>query len=129
MKLSLTALFALLFSGSITAQTKTDILHYRFALELNDLNDTIVGSTRITLIPTSAGRSVTLDLQSISPKGKGMIVGRTVFPYVVNGNDNAPTSRFTHQQNKLTIEALAAIQCGRYASAVYSSTKEYRKTG
>jgi len=66
MKLSLTALFAFLFSGSITAQTKTDILHYRFALELNDLNDTIVGSTRVTLITTAAGRTVTLDLQNVS---------------------------------------------------------------
>lgn len=112
MKLSLTALLALLFSGSITAQTKTDILHYRFALELNDLNDTIVGSTRVTLITTAAGRSVTLDLQGVSPKGKGMIVGRTVFPYVANGNDNAPVSRFTHQQNKLTIEALQPFNAG-----------------
>ncbi len=112
MKLSLTALFALLFSASVTAQTNTDILHYRFAIELNDQNDTIVGHTQITLVTTSAGRSVTLDLQSISPKGKGMIVGRTVFPYVVNGNDNAPTSRFTHQKNKLTIEALQPFNTG-----------------
>ncbi len=112
MKLSLTALFALLFSGSITAQTKTDILHYRFAIELNDLSDTVFGSCQITLVTKTPGRSVTLDLQNLSTKGKGMIVGRTVFPYTVNGNDNAPDSRFTHQQNKLTIEALQPFNAG-----------------
>jgi len=112
MKLSLTVLFALLFSGSLCAQTNTDILHYRFAIELNDLTDTVNGTAQVTLVANTPGRSVTLDLQSISTKGQGMIVTKTVFPFVVNGNDNAPTSRFTHQQNKLTIEALQPFNAG-----------------
>ena len=112
MKLFLTTLFALLFSLSVTAQRNTDILHYRFAIELNDLTDTVNGTARITLVTKTPGHAVSLDLQSVSSKGKGMIVTKAIFPYVVNGNDNAPISRFTHQQNKLTIEALRPFNAG-----------------
>jgi aminopeptidase N len=112
MKLSLTVLFAMLISGSVCAQINTDILHYRFAIELTDLTDTINGTAHVTLVTKTPGRSVTLDLQGLSTKGKGMIVTKSVFPFVENGNDNAPVSRFTHQQNKLTIDALQPFNAG-----------------
>lgn len=112
MKLSLTVLPALLFTFSLSAQPKSDILHYRFAIELNDRNDTLYGNTLITLVTKTAGRTVTLDLQGLSPKGKGMVVSAAIFPFIENGNDHAPNSRFTHLQNKLTLDALQPFNAG-----------------
>ena len=112
MKSFLTALPALFFSLCLAAQPATDILHYQFALELSDKHDTLYGTTTITLITRKAGNSVSLDLQGTDAKGKGMKVTKTVFPFVENGNDNAPVSTFTHQQNKLTINALQPFKSG-----------------
>ncbi len=112
MKSVLTAFPALFLSFCLAAQPATDILHYQFALELSDKHDTLYGTTKIRLITRKAGNSITLDLQGLDAKGKGMKVTKTVFPFVENGNDNAPYSTFTHQQNKLTINALQPFKAG-----------------
>ncbi len=112
MKLYLTVLAALFYSFVLSAQQKTDILHYRFAIELNDRNDTVIGTARIILVTKTAGKSVTLDLQSIASNRKGMMVSHAVFPFETSRNDNAEYSRFTHLQNKLTVDALKPFDAG-----------------
>ena len=112
MKVFLTTLPALLLSLYLTAQPATDILHYNFSIELNDQNDTVSGTVRITLITKNAGRSVTLDLQGIGKTGKGMKVLKTELPFSENGNDNMASGKFVHQQNKLTIESRQPFNAG-----------------
>lgn len=112
MKLFLTALPALLLSFCIAAQPATDILHYRFSIELNDKSDTVYGTTHITFVAKNAGQTLILDLQGIGAKGKGMKLLKAVLPFTENGNDNAPLSKFTHLQNKLKIDALQPFRAG-----------------
>lgn len=59
---------------SIHAQSKIDILHYKFQVILNDQNDTIYGRADITLRFTEDAASFSLDLAPQNNKGKGMIV-------------------------------------------------------
>lgn len=112
MKITLTALLALCFSFTLTAQSKTDILHYRFSIELSDINDTIYGNTVIQLVAKAPGKSVELDLAGLSANGKGMIVTSALLPYRENHNNNAPKSLFTQKQNKVKVEALESFNAG-----------------
>lgn len=69
--LSLLFLLALL---QVSAQQKTDILHYRFELELDDAHDTIKGSAVIDLRFTENTDQFELDLVRAGQSGKGMMI-------------------------------------------------------
>ena len=80
------------------AQNQTDILHYKFNLQLNDKNDSIFGTTTIRFIAQKQTQSISLDLQNINASGKGMIVTH------INDDSNSKDKiLFSHQNNKLIL--------------------------
>ena len=76
-------LFILMLAFSyfdIDAQSKIDVLHYKFSIELNDNNDTIYGNASIQLKIISATGSIKLDLVKKNEAGKGMVVDSITGP-------------------------------------------------
>lgn len=66
--------FFIAFFTSISAQSTIDVLHYKFAIKLNDQNDTIKGTATIRFIIKESNGTVSFDLSGVNGKGKGMIV-------------------------------------------------------
>ena len=82
--------FFLLFSCCFLtgfSQTKLDVLHYRFEIELNDSNDTIKGKATITLRLLEQANAVSIDMVPVNTNGKGMKSG------IVEGNAVSGHSR------------------------------------
>jgi aminopeptidase N len=76
MRLIFLALFSFSFQHAIFSQANIDVLHYKFNLELNDVNDTIYGLAEIKVKFLKPGTEVLFDLTTVKPSGKGMKVGR-----------------------------------------------------
>lgn len=96
------ALFAI--GAGVRGQSAVHINHYRFAIELNDANDTISGEAGISFSAVQAGQTIVLDLENVNAKGKGMKV------LAVTDNRQRPLN-FQHEQNLLQVnlaERLAA---------------------
>lgn len=55
-------------------QSKIDVLHYAYRIELNDKNDTVAGTAYIRFIVKEELSSVSLDLADLNKDHKGMIV-------------------------------------------------------
>lgn len=93
-------LFLLLFllPAVIYAQD-VDVIHYRFALDLNDNNDTISGKAEIRLVNKTAG-AIELDLVQPDNDGKGMNVEK-----VEKGNDTE-SYPFSQQNNKIVLPVI-----------------------
>jgi len=75
MRIKILLAFIYCFQLSAFSQTNIDVLHYKFNIGLNDVNDTIHGVAEIKvkfLTPTS---DVTLDLTGVNSAGKGMKTG------------------------------------------------------
>ena len=72
---------------------RVDIQHYRFSIEVSDLNDTIRGTAEIEL--EMAGSSLSLDLATLDSAGRGMHVSQVK-------EDNRDLM-FTHSDNTLKI--------------------------
>ncbi|HEY0041153.1 MAG TPA: M1 family peptidase, partial [Flavisolibacter sp.] len=51
-----------------------DVLYYRFAIELNDKNDSIAGLAAVTFVKKAPGQTFSLDLVSVNKQGTGMHV-------------------------------------------------------
>jgi aminopeptidase N len=76
-----------------------DVLHYQYAIELNDHNDTFVGEAGIRFVQLSNTKTVTFDLTAVNKEGKGMKV------FSVNsGFDSSTQHYFTQAGERLTIE-------------------------
>jgi len=72
MKLFISLLFV--FSTlSLKAQSNIDVLHYKFAIELNDSSDKIVGNASITLKILKETKEIEFDLTTLKKEGKGMV--------------------------------------------------------
>jgi aminopeptidase N len=80
MKRYLINLSALFLSVNSSAQSKIDVLHYKFSIELNDNNDTIYGQAEIKLKFLTAATSFKLDLVTQNDKGKGMKIDNVTGP-------------------------------------------------
>ena len=96
------ALFAI--GAGVRGQSAVHINHYRFAIELNDTNDTILGEAGISFSAVQAGQTIVLDLANVNAKGKGMKV------LAVTDNRQRPLN-FQHEKNLLQVnlaEQLAA---------------------
>jgi aminopeptidase N len=65
--------FIFVVAAQVNAQSKIDVLHYRFHIELNDNNDTIYGQAEIKLRFLEATSSVDLDLVQSVNNSKGMV--------------------------------------------------------
>ncbi len=74
MKRYVIILTALFLSISVSAQSKIDVLHYKYSIELNDNNDTIYGIASIQLRVLAPTESIKIDLVKKTETGKGMVV-------------------------------------------------------
>jgi hypothetical protein len=63
------------------SQTSIDVLHYKFNIGLNDVNDTIYGVAEIKIKFLQPASEVSFDLTKTKDNGKGMKVGK------LQGND------------------------------------------
>ena len=82
MRIILLSVFIFCFNLLSFTQSNIDVLHYKFNIGLNDLNDTIQGVAEIKvkfLLPSS---QVSFDLTKIKDNGKGMKVGRLQGTYI-----------------------------------------------
>ena len=73
MKFLFLFLFSIL-SISLFSQGKIDVLHYKFEIELYDLNDSIKGKALIRFIPLENAATFSFDLIMANTNKKGMIV-------------------------------------------------------
>lgn len=64
------------FVLSSFGQSKIDVLHYKFSIELNDNNDTIYGQAEIILKLLAPANSIKLDIVTQNDKGRGMKVDK-----------------------------------------------------
>lgn len=76
-----------------------DAIHYRFALDLNDNNDTIYGKSEIRLVIKSA-EAIELDFVQAGKDGMGMHVEK-----VEKGDDTRPYP-FSQQHNKIVMPVI-----------------------
>ncbi len=83
------------FSNGLAAQPKPDVLHYRFALTLNDLSDTIAGTSDITVVFPACTDSFFVDLSGQNAEGKGMRVIRV--------EQNGKALSYRHQADKIAV--------------------------
>lgn len=86
----------LLLQLPASAQPKTDVLHYRFELELNDANDSIAGTARVNIRFTENTDRVELDLVRAGTGGKGMLIREA--GYRIQGNYR---KNYEHTGNKI----------------------------
>jgi aminopeptidase N len=103
-----------------------DVLHYNYAIDLNDHDDTIKGTALITLIKKSDKQTIALDLGSVNKDGKGMTAT------VRFGQE---TLGYTHKADQLNIElpkhkkgdtlTLAVIYKGIPADGLVISKNKY----
>src|SRR5436190_1920317 len=117
--------FVLACSLSSFAQ-EIDVLHYNYAIDLNDHDDTIKGTALITLIKKSDKQTIALDLGSVNKDGKGMTAT------VRFGQE---TLGYTHKADQLNIElpkhkkgdtlTLAVIYKGIPADGLVISKNKY----
>jgi aminopeptidase N len=88
--------FCLFFTTLLKAQT-INVLHYKYALDLNDKNDTIYGLAEIRVLMTAPG-PVAFDLVERNKDGKGMLVTK-----VDVGDTSANTRPFQQEGAKVII--------------------------
>lgn len=82
MKRTLSVLAFIVVAFFAQAQSNIDVLHYKFNIDLNDQNDTIVGLAEIKVKFLEKTESLQLDLISPAQTGKGMKLGITTGPNV-----------------------------------------------
>ena len=87
------------FCCSITVvgfSQEINVLHYRYNLELNDRNDTLLGMAVVRFVLLSDHPTASLDLAGVNSHGKGMIV--------TSVSSGTSPSQFTHHTDKITID-------------------------
>jgi aminopeptidase N len=68
------------FVLSSPAQSKIDVLHYKYSIELNDSNDSIKGTATITYLVNTDILNISFDLSKVNSSAKGMMVTSATFP-------------------------------------------------
>ncbi|HEX8316166.1 MAG TPA: M1 family metallopeptidase [Flavisolibacter sp.] len=98
MRLILLAFF--IISSSFSQAQEIDVLHYKFALELNDKDDSINGLAAVTFVKKVSDQKLSLDLVSVNKQGKGMYV------YLVTSDAaSAVKLSFSQTADKIIISA------------------------
>lgn len=88
-------------------QSKIDVLHYKFEIELNDKNDQVSGKTYIQFVSLHSSSTFTIDLATVGDNKKGMTVHKIWLT-----NDTLKNLKFNHLNSKLTISNSAPLQKG-----------------
>jgi aminopeptidase N len=98
MRKQLLTLFFISSCISIRAQSNIDVLDYKYQIDLNDQNDTIFASARITFRVLQPSDSIRVDLAGKALSGKGMIVRDVLWdPF------SAIMLHYKHEKDKLDI--------------------------
>ena len=87
---------------TLTQAQEVDVLHYKFAIELNDNNDTVLGNAEIRLI-NKTGAPLQLDLVQIGNDGKGMNVIK------VEKDEHHEPYPFSQEKNKIILPIIKGI--------------------
>lgn len=82
-----------------------DIQHYRFTIELNDADNTIAGTTEVTILFKNSTPTFDLDLVGKSPDGKGMAVSSVM--------EMKNPLKFSQQNDRLSITLNNPPQAGK----------------
>jgi aminopeptidase N len=83
-------------SVAAAAQSKIDVLHYKYSIELSDMDDSLRGIASITFSANENLSAISLDLENME-KGKGMFVYAAGSEYL-----SKKPAKWTHENNKLT---------------------------
>ncbi|MGZ8550284.1 MAG: M1 family aminopeptidase [Chitinophagaceae bacterium] len=105
-KILFTACFLFLLI-SVSAQSKIDVLHYKFELEINDASDTIFGKATILFVPKEMTGSVIFDLKNTNYENKGMTFIRATLV-----SDNTPIKSVLHSQDKIIFTFQESLNAG-----------------
>ena len=99
MRITILSLFVLCFHLFVAGQSNIDVLHYKFNIGLNDVNDTLHGVAIINFKVKEKTNTISFDLGSLDRKGKGMVVTG------IESNDPKKLrSIFDHENEKLIIK-------------------------
>jgi len=96
MRKLLSTLLIYVFVVPLLHAQNVDVLHYRFAINLNDQNDSIYGIAQIKLV-TKASGPLLLDLYQNDANGKGMLVTQ------VEKESSTGNYPFSQKQNQLIL--------------------------
>jgi len=107
MKKQLTGLLFIFVFTAADAQSKIDVLHYKFSIELNDKNDTIAGTAAITFLVNSPGVTAIFDLADNKFNEKGMKVVSASF-----SSRNGLPPVIEHSKNKLILTPVQGFEKG-----------------
>lgn len=77
-----------------SAQSKIDVLHYKFGIELNDNNDSIYGKAAITVRYNESVNWIDFDLVQVGQNKKGMMVTDITGPDVNGGKADLLTEKY-----------------------------------
>lgn len=92
----------LLLIAFLSNAQNSNVLHYRFSIDLNDKNDTIYGAAEIKLVTSEPG-PIIFDLEQVAASGKGMLVTG-----VEMGAPLKAGYAFTQKENKVVIPNIKA---------------------
>jgi aminopeptidase N len=85
-------------SVTVCAQSKIDVLHYEYYIELNDRNDTVYGNARIYFVANEPVSEINFDLTGLNYNKKGMVVTEVIYdPFSAN------LLFYKQEKNKLNI--------------------------
>ena len=114
---------AVLCSGvSGFSQNNIDVLHYKFNIGLNDVNDTIYGVAEIKVKFIKTDTVIAFDLTNLDQKGKGMIVSDAKFTL-----HNMPAIKFRQTKETISISSVMAYEKGDSANILISSCVSNRR--
>ena len=80
MRLTLLFVFIFLSYFVFSQENNIDVLHYKFNISLNDVNDTIYGVAEIKVKFLKSANKLAFDLGLQKEKGRGMTVGKILGP-------------------------------------------------
>ncbi|HSU27598.1 MAG TPA: M1 family metallopeptidase [Chitinophagaceae bacterium] len=121
MKLPFLSILITLSFLSVSAQSKIDVLHYKFAIELSDANDSIHGIATITfVIQEQVGKTplnlIMLDLEPVKDKKRGMQIIRFE---KTSMNKAGPLYKYSNS-GKLLFHCAEDVQVGDTVSVAIS---------
>jgi len=99
--------YLICFSIVSYSQRNIDVLHYKFELDLNDTNDSILGNATILLVVNRQTDSVIFDLKNIDRRSRGMIITNS---QLIRGNTSILSS--SHLKDKLTFAFKEPVNTG-----------------
>jgi len=97
------------------SQTNIDVLHYKFNIGLNDVNDTIYGVAEIKVKFIKTDTVIAFDLTNLDQKGKGMIVSDAKFTL-----HNMPAIKFRQTKETISISSVIPYVKGDSANILIS---------